>query len=163
MTFDPDDARRRVAQLAALEARLSFRISRLSKLLDGHAAKTLAGSGLPLSWYRILTVLDIFGEISAADVSRVTAIDPGQISRSVAAMTGKGLLSDRPDPASQRRKLLSLAPAGKAALTAVAPLFRLRQEKLTAHLSEAERNALNSAIDKLTRLVSDDLEAKADL
>ena len=156
--IDSDTARARFEALTRLEERLTFRISRMSKLLDTHTSRQLAGSGLNLTAYRILMVLSLFKETSAADLSRLMVIDRAQISRSVAEMIAGGLLQERPDPASKRRKLLSLTDAGERALSVVAPGIASRQKDLQDGLEPQELAGLVAAIDKISRHLAQELD-----
>ncbi len=144
-----DETRR--AALAQLEEHLSFRLSRLNKLLDMHATRNLTQSDLNLTDYRILLVLSLFGETSAADLSRLMVIDRAQISRSVGALIRAGHLLERGDPRSRRRKLLSLSKMGQAALAREKPFFETRQKMFEDILSPQELEGLMAAIDKLSR------------
>ncbi|EYD70927.1 MarR family winged helix-turn-helix transcriptional regulator [Limimaricola hongkongensis] len=155
---DPQRMADRLRALAELEQRLSFRISRLSKLLDTHAARQLAVHGTGLTSYRILMVLGIFHETTAADLSRLMVIDRAQISRSVSDLLGQGLLEQRPDGANRRRKLLRLTAAGEAALGTFEPGLLERQKVFEELLDEDELRGLNAAVDKITRHLAETLE-----
>ncbi len=154
----PEKMSQRLAHLAELEKQLTFRLSRLSKLLDIHAARQLDGSRLNLTWYRILMVLDIFEETTAADLGRLMVMDRAQLSRASADMLAAGLLHSRGDPTSRRRKLLSLTDAGRAELARFRPVFDRRQARLEAALEPAELAGLTAAVDKLSVFLADELE-----
>ncbi|MHA3977512.1 MarR family winged helix-turn-helix transcriptional regulator [Halovulum sp. GXIMD14794] len=155
---DPQQMLQRLESLAELEKRLSFRISRLSKLLDGHATKYLAQHGLGLTWYRILMVLGIFGETTAADLSRLMVIDRAQISRAVSDLLARGFLIQQEDPTNRRRKLLNLTEAGRALLAEVQPQLEARQKVFVDLLEDSELEALRGAIDKISRHLAIELE-----
>lgn len=155
---DPEQMQQRLNALAELEKRLSFRISRLSKLLDNHASKHLAQYGLGLTWYRILMVLNIFGETTAADLSRLMVIDRAQISRAVSDLLRKGYLRQQEDPLNRRKKLLNLTDAGRVLLSEVQPQLEARQKVFVDLLEEDELAALRGAIDKISRALAIELE-----
>ena len=155
---DPQRMADRLRALTELEQRLSFRISRLSKLLDTHAARQLAVHGTGLTSYRILMVLGIFGETTAADLSRLMVIDRAQISRSVSELMAQGLLDQQPDGANRRRKLLRLSEAGRAALGTFEPGLLERQKVFEELLDPEELRGLTSAVDKITRYLAETLE-----
>lgn len=155
---DFETTRARLAAMAQLEEHLSFRISRLNKLLDNHSAKNLSHPDLNLTDYRILLVLDIFHEVSAADLSRLMVIDRAQISRSVAALRKGNFLVEREDPRHKRRKLLSLTAKGCTALEGEKAFFAQRQALFHDILSPEELAGLTGAIDKLSRHLAQDLE-----
>ncbi|MBT8154274.1 winged helix DNA-binding protein [Epibacterium ulvae] len=156
--MDVEAARVRLAALSRLEVHLSFRISRLCKLLDNHAIKNLKHPDLNLTDYRILLVLDIFNEASAAELSRLMVIDRAQISRSVGALRKAEFLTERSDPGNKRRKLLSLTDKGRATLAEEEPFFTDRQNMFEDMLTREELSGLMVAIDKLSRHLAQDLD-----
>ena len=151
MFVESEEARNRLEALAHLETHLSFRISRLSKLLDNQAARLLTGSGLTLTGYRILFVLSIFRETTAADLSRLMVMDRAQISRAVSGLIGEGSISNRPDPTNRRKRLLRVTESGETRLDGVRQRFRERQQLLESLLAEDELGGLSTAIDRLSR------------
>ena len=158
MLLDTERMRRRLAALTELESHLSFRVARLSKLLDTHASRQLVDREVNLTGYRVLMVLGVLGETTSADLSRVMVIDPAQISRTVSDLLAAGLLHDRVDPASRRRKLLRLSEEGRAELDGVRHRFEARQRVMAELLSEEELDGLTAAIDKLSRHFARELE-----
>ena len=154
----PEKMSQRLAHLAELEKQLTFRLSRLSKLLDIHATRQLDGSPLNLTWYRILMVLGIFEETTAADLGRLMVMDRAQLSRAAADMLSAGLLQSRTDPTSRRRKLLSLTEAGRTELARLKPVYDRRQRRLEAELEPAELAGLTAAVDKLSAYLAQELE-----
>ncbi len=155
--LDTAQTRARLQALSELEERLSFRIARLSKLLDNNASRMLTGSRLNLTSHRILMVLSIFKETSAADLARLMVIDRAQVSRSVAELIDFGMLTDRPDPTNKRRKLLQLTDAGQDELDSVAAQFTARQQVFEDLLSPEELSGLIGAIDKLSRHLAQEM------
>jgi len=140
----------RLKKLAELETHLSFRISRLSKLLDVQAAGVLSGSGFGLTGYRVLLVLKIFEETTAADMSRLMVVDKALISRTAAELVARGLISTRPDPTSGRQKLLQLTAEGQAAIAALETRFGDRNVRLIGELDANAAAGLAQAIDRLS-------------
>ena len=157
MYLDSETTRQRLDALPLMERRLTFRISRLSKLLDIHATRVLSGSGLNLTGYRLLMVLGTFKETIAADLSRLMVIDRAQISRALTEMIRTGYIAERADPTSQRKTLLCLTDAGKAKVEPLRDAFESREQALFALLGADQRNALLTAIDTLSRHLAQDL------
>ncbi|MQQ09455.1 winged helix DNA-binding protein [Epibacterium sp. SM1979] len=155
--LDVNTTRTRLLALSQLEEHLSFRVSRLSKLMDNHSAKNIRHPQLNLTDYRILLVLDLFHETSAADLSRIMVIDRAQISRSVAALRTGAFLEERTDPKNKRRKLLRLSAKGTDALSGEQPFFSARQAEFEDLLSPDELAGLTAAIDKLSRHLAQEL------
>lgn len=158
MYLDSETTRARLDALSRLERRLTFRIARLSKLLDIHATHILAGSELNLTGYRLLMVLETFDQTTAADLSRLMVIDRAQISRALAQMIQNNLIAERQDPGNQRRKLLTLTDAGRAKVEMLRPAFEEREATLFSLMNTQERTALLSAIDTLSRHLATTLD-----
>ncbi|MEO1324695.1 MAG: MarR family transcriptional regulator [Pseudomonadota bacterium] len=143
-----------VEALETLERYLTFRIARAARLLDRFTTQCLAGSGLNLTAYRVLLVLDIFGETTAANMGRLMVIDRAQISRTVAELVGAGLILTRPDPSSGRSRLLSLSEDGRARIGGIRPTVDEGQADVLQVLSVEERRALSSHLDALTAILA---------
>lgn len=149
---------RRIDGVADLESHLSFRFAVLSRLLDRHMARLLARHDLTLSAYRILAVLNAFGELSAADIARISVVDKGLISRRLADLHAAGLVSQREDPRRRRRRLLTLSEAGRQRFADLQPAVLARKAGLDAVLCERDRESIDRAIAALTRFVAEDLD-----
>lgn len=158
MSSHPVEPKIRREKLAELETHLTFRISRLGKLLDIHSASLLKDSGLNLTAYRILLVLSVFRQTTAADLSRLMVLDRAQISRTVAELVASGHLGTRPDPGSKRRRLLSLTPKGRSAVDGVRGRFEDRQALLEARASARDLRGFSTALDQLSAYLADELD-----
>jgi DNA-binding MarR family transcriptional regulator len=143
-----------LAKVRMLESRLTFRLSVLSKLLDQQAQELLADTDINLTAYRILNVINTFETASISDISRFCGIDRAQISRTAVDLEKRGLVVFSDDPASQRKKLVSLSDAGHALLAKLHPRFLARSEEFDALLGPERRTAVNEAISILTEHVS---------
>lgn len=152
----------RIERIAELEQHLTFKIARLSKLLDTHAARVIADTDLHLTDYRILMILNIFEPTTAADLGRLMVVDRAQISRTVRVLIQSGLVATADDPANLRKKLLSLTDAGRALVEELAPRYDARQDALIEQLSEQDLRGLNESIDKLSDFIARDLMPKPD-
>lgn len=152
-----DSHERALGGIRKLESLLSFRLAVMQRLLDRQMARVLERHDLSLAAYRVLVTIEAFGEISAADLVRLVAVDKGQVSRCCQDLAADGLITSRPDPRSARRKLLRLSEAGTAKLAALKPDVDRRNTALDAELDDAERAALDRAIAKLTRHAAEDL------
>src|SRR5580692_3222891 len=93
--------------------------------------------------------------ISAAQLARALALDPGYLSRLLADFTRRGLLAKRPSEADGRQSLLSLTEAGRAAF---APLdARARQEvgAMLARLAAPAQRRLIVAMEVIEQLLGE--------
>ena len=150
MDLSPELLTQRLRKIEELNAHLTFRISRMSKLLEVEGAQRLAGSGVNLTGYRMLLVIEIFEQISVSDLSKIMVIDRAQVSRAATDMIERGYLETRADKVSKRKKLLTLSDDGRAWFGAIKARFADRHEALEGLLAKNELKGLWGAIDKIT-------------
>ncbi len=141
-------------RVRALESRLTFRLSILSKFLDQQAQAMLEGSGINLTGYRILNVINTLGGTSISDISRFCAMDRAQVSRSATELERQGLVTFKEDAVSKRKKLVEISSAGNALLETIKPAFLERNEKLDELLGPERKAALTEAINLMTEHVT---------
>lgn len=137
----------------ALESRLTFRLSTLSKLIDQGGMRMLEGSPLSLTAYRVLNVVDTFDTMSVSDISRYCVIDRAQASRMATDLETKGWVAFQNDPESKRKKIVVLTKAGRELLDSIRPRFIDRNARLDEQLGPERRAALIDAIDCLSEVV----------
>ena len=133
-----------------LEARLTFRLSVLSKILDHQAQEMLSDTDINLTAYRILNVVNTFDSASISDISRFCGNDRAQVSRTAVDLKSRGLVEFKEDPISRRKKLVALSEAGQMLLAELHPRFIARNNELDALLGPERRAALTEAISILT-------------
>lgn len=138
------------SELAALAADLRLLVGRLSRRLRQEAA-----GGLTASQLSALASVDRLGPLQLCDLARVEAVAPPTLTRAVAALEDRGLLSRRPDPADGRASLVEITPAGRRALKDVrgarTAFLVQRLETLDAH----DRAVVADAVGLLGRLLAD--------
>lgn len=81
-----------------------------------HTALFLAMIGdsqVTTTQYAALVKLHEMGELSQNHLGRLTAMDPATIQGVIRRLTGRKLISHRPDKNDKRRRCLSLTPAGR--------------------------------------------------
>ncbi|MEM1431941.1 MAG: MarR family transcriptional regulator [Pseudomonadota bacterium] len=140
----------RLDRVRALEDRLTFRLSILSRLLDQQASGLLEGTQLNLTGYRILDVVDTLGEVSISDISRFCMVDRAQISRTSVALERLALVRFLDDPDSKRKKLVQLTDDGLGKLAELRPRFIARNRELDELLGAERRADLIESINLLT-------------
>jgi len=153
MQLSTEALKQKVAKFEELGHQLTFRISRMSKLLEVEGSTRLAGTGVNLTGYRILLVVSIFEEISVSELSKIMVIDRAQISRSATELIRHGWLESRSDRQSKRKKLLALTSRGGREFGAIRARFDQRQAQLVELLSAEELQGLSRAIDKISHFV----------
>lgn len=130
MSLSTDELLARVAKLDALNSHLTFRISRMAKLLEVEGSQRLAGSDVNLTAYRMMLVIQVFEEISVSDLAKIMLIDRAQVSRAATDMIARGILEGRADRVSKRKKLLALTDEGTALYATLRKRFDAREDAL---------------------------------
>ncbi|MEL7000163.1 MAG: MarR family transcriptional regulator [Pseudomonadota bacterium] len=159
MNLSTDDLLDQVAKRDALNTHLTFRLSRLAKLLEVEGTQRLAGSGINLTGYRMMLVIEIFGEITVSDLGKVMLIDRAQISRAGADLIDRGLLEARGNPSSRRKKMLALTQAGTALYAELRERFDQREAALTAAIGQ-DLDALWHAVNLTSEWLEDEITEK---
>jgi DNA-binding MarR family transcriptional regulator len=129
---------------------VTYRLSRLNAQLNSQAVRILKETaGISLTQWRVLVVLDAYGKVPSAEIVRATAVDKGQLSRTLKAMVADGLISSETRESDQRSHMLAMTDRGRAVYERARPAMRDRQARLSAGLSGEERENLFRALDKI--------------
>jgi len=153
---------RTIEGIRRLETRLTFKFAVVQRQLDRQLARILSDHGLSVTGYRVMAIIEAFGETSAAELGRMGGLDKGLVSRNVADLTAQGLLSARTDPANARRRILGLTAAGREKLAALQPAVDLRNSGLHGQFEEEELSRLHAALDRITDHLARDLDDLAE-
>lgn len=134
----------------ALDRFLPYRLSVLSNTVSGAIARLYeARFGISMLEWRIMAVLGPDAPLSASDVCERTRMDKVQVSRAVARLLEKGLVSRKIAPDDRRRSVLSLSARGRSVYGEIAPMTAEWEARLLAHLDDAEIEALDRTLSKL--------------
>jgi len=137
---------------------LTFRITRLSNALrTGLTKRYLEEFELSLPEWRLLALIARFAPLRFSEVTSRSSMDKGQVSRTLREMAKKGLVKMKSirTPGSRAAEALaapvmvSITPKGKALYGAVLPVARRKQAEMLTTLTESERVALYSTLNKL--------------
>ncbi|MEM1152336.1 MAG: MarR family transcriptional regulator [Pseudomonadota bacterium] len=158
MNFSAHELESQMRKLSQLNGHLTYRITKLSKLLETEATLRLRGSGVNLTTYRIMMVVSIFEEITVSDLARLMVIDRAQVSRIASEMTKQGLLTSKPDRSNKLKKLLMLTQSGHERYREIRANFGERSEVITAHATEDELNILWRLIERVSQDLSDRID-----
>jgi len=132
-----------------LERMLSYRISKLYHRSYAAAAKDIAGRGLALREWRVMALVGPKRKMRASDLVDGSLMDKASVSRAVATLVERGLLTTEADPSDGRVQRLSLTPAGRRLHRSVAPTTLARHRAMLEALDPAERKAVVAIFDKL--------------
>lgn len=151
MTDLPDQVPIRVDQF------LTFKIARLHNKLNAQAARRLREvCGLSLPQWRVLACIAVEGEISASQLIRFMNIDKGLLSRALKTLQNDGLVISTTSKVDLRVHWLELSESGKKVYKDVVPLMASRQARILSIMTEEERQAFESMLERLELLVDAD-------
>jgi DNA-binding MarR family transcriptional regulator len=115
----------------ALIRLVSVRIIRIAELILRIGTLTFKQRfGVKPTDLRILVMLGAYQPISVNEVSRRTHIDKAWISRSLAALVRRKLITRTAHPSDSRASLLSLTTKGESLLREIAPVAQAYQRQL---------------------------------
>ncbi|MGP6086870.1 MarR family winged helix-turn-helix transcriptional regulator [Antarctobacter jejuensis] len=135
---------------------LTYRMSRLQAKLNAQASRILRDhAGITITQWRIIAVLGDGGSCTAAQLSRMTAMDKGLISRNVKTLNSEGFITISRDSSDNRALHLNLTDKGHKVFDHTFPRMSARQTALRSYLDEIDPELLLLAFDKLERAAED--------
>jgi DNA-binding MarR family transcriptional regulator len=142
--------------LHILESLVTYRFTRLADTLIRAAAQVYrAHHGVTVTELRLLATIGHHQPLALNGVSRLTGIDKGWVSRSLAALVERKLVARRPHPTDSRVSLLSLTNAGQVKVQEIVPLAAARNERFLDGIGKAKRVVLDELLAKLQRQAED--------
>ncbi|HKU06494.1 MAG TPA: MarR family transcriptional regulator [Bradyrhizobium sp.] len=151
-------------QFAPITAMMSSRLMVLANLLKRGAMlryKRLAG--LSSVEYGLVANLGRHPPMSVVRLAELVGLDKGQISRALAELVARKLVSKAVNPRDNREVLVSLTKTGLAAHDTIVAGAQERNRRLLAELSEAELAMLLGHIARLTEKAARMLADEKDL
>ena len=134
------------------------RVGAWAALLRVHAAvvpkleRRLADTGLPLSWYDVLLVLNAAPDrrLRMTELGAQAVLSRERISRVVTELERAGLVRREPNPDDGRSSFAAVTPEGRDRLRAAAPLYLAGIEShFAGHLSDEEISILTGALGRV--------------
>jgi DNA-binding MarR family transcriptional regulator len=120
-----------------------------NKLSNSSTAVYSRNFGINVTEWRIMSQLAIEPGIPATRICQVIGFDKGPVSRTLATLQKRGLVTIRTDPNDGRSHSISLTARGRNVHDKVIVVALAREQRLLSCLSEDERETL---IDLLRRL-----------
>lgn len=134
-----------------LEGRATWLVSRVylrsSRLLG--AGFEIHGDGLRSYHYRLLAALEEWGPASQADLGRKTGIDRSDVTAALVELESRALVERSADPEHNRRKIVTITPAGVARLLELDKLIDGIQEDFLAPLTAAQQRQFITLLSRL--------------
>jgi DNA-binding MarR family transcriptional regulator len=133
-----------------LQSFLPYRLAVLTESVSRGIAQVYARRfDLSREEWRVLAALGQAGRMKTQAALLTTTLDKMQVSRAVSRLERKGFVEREPDAEDRRNRILRLTTAGRAAYRRIEPMVLAREAFLLEALDEAERAALDRALDKL--------------
>jgi DNA-binding MarR family transcriptional regulator len=92
--------------------------------------------------YRCLAALAATDHLSQTDLGEAVALDPRDVTHTIRALEGRGLVTREKDPSHGRRLVVSLTASGRRTAGQLASLMAEVQEEVFGRLSAKERSTL---------------------
>jgi DNA-binding MarR family transcriptional regulator len=130
-----------------LDRFLPYRLSVLSNIVS----TAISGAyekrfGLSIPEWRVMAVLAMTPDLSAAEVAQRTAMDKVAVSRAVASLLKARRIVRRTARADRRRSLLRLSLAGRRVYAQVVPVALAYERDLLAPLTRKDRDVVDRAV-----------------
>ncbi|UCF18184.1 MAG: MarR family transcriptional regulator [Gemmatimonadota bacterium] len=138
------------------------RLKRLSERLYRDVSKTygLLDVEFEARWFPLLHLLSLNDELAVTEISAELGLTHPAVNQVAAAMTQRGLLESRRDPADERRRLLALTAKGRGLAAQLSPVWRVVRAETEGLLAESGADVL-AALDRIeASLDRDDLAAR---
>jgi DNA-binding MarR family transcriptional regulator len=142
--------------LDVLESLATYRLTRIGDTLVRAATQVYWDRhGVTLTELRLLATLGRHQALAVNEASRLTGIDKAWVSRSLADLVKRKLVTRKRHPSDSRIALLSLTPLGKAKVQQMVPLAATRNKRLLSRLSKKQRTMLDKILDALQTQVEE--------
>lgn len=146
---------------------LTFHLLRLSSIAKASVARIyLDPAGLSVPEWRLLASVANYSPLPFSDITAMTTMDKGQVSRTLRSAQAKGLVETELVPAERRgmgeggasasisRVIVRITPAGRELYDKVMPIAQSYQAGLLDLMSVEERRVLLDVLQKVYRYMT---------
>jgi DNA-binding MarR family transcriptional regulator len=146
---------------------LTFHLMRLSSMAKSNAARVyLDPAGLSVPEWRLVATVANYSPVPFSDITAMTTMDKGQVSRTLRSAQAKGLVTTELVPADRRglsesgtsasisRVIVSITPAGREMYDKVMPIAQSYQAGLINLMSVEERRVLVDVLQRVHRYLT---------
>jgi len=129
---------------------IGYRLRRLNMLLTQHGKLfSRQALGLTQAQWRVLFELGLHGASNPNQVAELTGLERSHVTQAVRVLAQRRFVTRNADAQDGRRILLALTASGRALLNRGIDAYAERRNLLAQVLSDEERSAFDSALDKL--------------
>lgn len=134
---------------------VAYIIGRLDRSLNRHIRHALSPLGLTVGQYTALSVVDIRGQQSNAQLAERTMVSPQAANELIKVMEKNAWIERKPDPTHKRIIQISLTEAGKDILAEGDKVIAELERRMLAELSVDESLALKNQLRSLVRMLAE--------
>lgn len=132
----------RAPQEFVIEDSLGYLVNRAARVMAQQLADELRPSGVAIGQWAVLMHLWAGDGLTQADLSRVVAIEPPTMVRTIDRMVRDGLVERRPDPRDGRVSRIHLTAQGSALRDKLIPKAAEVNERILERMTADERTTL---------------------
>ena len=138
------------AALLKLEDFLPYRLNVVASLTSHALSRIYADRWIGVPEWRVLVTLGQYGMMTGKAIGEHSHMHKTKVSRAVAVLEKRKLLTRKANRADLRESLLSLTPAGVAIYQDLAPVALDFARRLSDAIEPVDRIAFERAVDRLT-------------
>lgn len=112
------------------------------------------GTGLRITQYAVLSLLNRSGELRQSDLSTLTYLEETSLTRALRVLEESGWVAVRPGT-DRREKLITITESGKVKLAETRPIWLKAQERLQQAMPEGMWETLFTVLPSVARVASD--------
>lgn len=121
-------------------------LRRATRALTASYDAALKPTGLRVTQFAILRLLDRLGSVPVSRLATEAALERTTMGRNLDPLKRRGLVSVTPGAADPRERCVSLTAAGREALTAATPYWREAQSRISARVDPRTISALAESL-----------------
>lgn len=144
---DPHDST--ATQDFVIEESLGYLVNRAARSMAQQLGESLRPAGVGIGQWAVLLFLWASDDMSQAELSRVVAIEPPTMVRTIDRMVRDGLVERHPDPTDGRISRIRLTELGRSLRDELIPKAVAVNAKSLERLTADEARVLRRLLDKL--------------
>jgi DNA-binding MarR family transcriptional regulator len=133
----------------AIEDSLGYLLNRTARLMANELAERLRPAGVAIGQWAVLLFLWARDGLSQAELSRLVAIEPPTMVRTIDRMVRDGLVTRAPDPDDGRLSRIYLTERARSLRDELVPLAAAVNEEILQRLTANEARTLRRLLTKL--------------
>ena len=133
----------------ALSESLAFLLNRAGAAVGSAFTLELKACGMTLPMWRVLAALWGAGEQTLSGLAEVTSVEVSTLSRQVASLADKGLVSRRPSGMNWRSINIALTPQGRVVVERLLPTVQRHEAAALDGVSPADARRLKLLLQKI--------------